>query len=1435
METKHLPQARHLGGCNSESPLLSARAENTGTPRQHQHLHQHQHQQQEQQQQQDSNVDNGGREVDDSLSLPWLADRFYLNVLASLRDDPQSDWPLARHSKSGSGSVNCSSTNNDTNGNSDRSDRGFTEGGHMYENGPFFSLERLVDVVSGDGRPGIKAALFGTFSLEMGRMAKEIPSLFSTSNRTIPVLVLHGDKSLLRRPRRPSTSPRAAARVASTAPTASAAERSAEATREVPSESAAQRKDADMQEEVCGRGKTRPPSPGGGSRSVGGDCGKGGGSGSGASGRRGVGGGKGSLGNGGGHARADQRERGALAVGQSGVVDDEDHDSDEDEDPEGGSDTELEETEKEEEEEDEGRGYEEEEEEAGEGEEKGKRKEGAEGEGRQPEDYFLYRKGSNPNAPSWLREQQEAAGRLDRLIGWEMLMPGLVQVEKVDAAHLGVHHPKFGLLFLKDGSVVVYIGTGNMGVDTAIDATWVQRFGRREKSKSADGQGEGEGEGDGTVVAPGDPSCGEEGEGGGGICGGNHGDDRTTWEGDFADTLQGFLQKESRLMEDMAKRKRESGDGVAKRPLHNTPARFLFRELGIRRLEDHFDFTTAAVDLIPTAPADADAREKKKRKRLSLQRKQQEKLRRRQEKLEPQKRKEWRVSTPASLDENGSTPGRSPPASPAQAAKPLASRGRPQTTPPAMRRPLSAPPANTGAPVGSEGGGGKHGAGGGRAGGAAWLGAGADQCACEDRDAPSSGLDGGGGGDNGSGGPEEAREKSGAGETVAALFSYGQLRMRHVLSKRRQQVGEMGPEDLLILQPTSIGSGIDAGFMEVVAKNLMPDSVESLGRDRWLESRLNSVRIVWPSAQYMDFCRRDMSKSKFLEDRQSATTMEVDHEYVMGEPVEEDAGNGFVFMSPDNFDSMAPDLHACLHTFQLHPATALALPPRPAHVKSAMRLRRAPPLMHQIPPPSPHQYQQQQQQQHVTPAFESGEDGNVLGASRSSSGRPSGSIGEESAGADGAAGCNGGSDGDGGVCEHAQHFAWFLLTSACLSKGAQGEVTHCTSTGTTSGVEFKNVELGVLFHSGPDRAYYAPAPPDCSCRSCDLRRRRCRRARGPGTLSSLTPPLLPPRPKAARLGAPPPSPSNVLGQHGLADDGAATWAATVRTSAALAAGRTGLQRRGRPRRRPRPRPIPLPVPFCLDSESYADPEGDSPHARFAPFMQTLKKDRPWSAEVQRLLRHEKKKEPEEDINEGCNRGDGTAAVGDLLEIVARLEEGFDTDARSVDSRFHDIRFSAEVSKARATLMGVKAGVNEILKSFSGTVSSGQILAIIGASGTGKTSPLDVLMEMRDNYASIPTRERVCLGQAILLTMDQTANFGPAIDNLEHLTILGHWPEGLVNPADYLLERRGLGFLSSFRRLQALIARATLNSLRVYAAYAFRLVLFLCFSFFLGSV
>lgn len=78
-------------------------------------------------------------------------------------------------------------------------------------------------------------------------------------------------------------------------------------------------------------------------------------------------------------------------------------------------------------------------------------------------------------------------------------------------------------------------------------------------------------------------------------------------------------------------------------------------------------------------------------------------------------------------------------------------------------------------------------------------------------------------------------------------------------------------------------------------------------------------------------------------------------------------------------------------------------------------------------------------------------------------------------------------------------------------------------------------------------------------------------------------------------------------------------------------------------------------------------------------------------------------------------------------------------APQTDFRFRDIRFTVEVSKTKAAVMGEKAGVKEILKGVSGVVASGQILAIVGASGAGKTSLLDVLV------GKVSRISRICAG------------------------------------------------------------------------------------------
>lgn len=63
----------------------------------------------------------------------------------------------------------------------------------------------------------------------------------------------------------------------------------------------------------------------------------------------------------------------------------------------------------------------------------------------------------------------------------------------------------------------------------------------------------------------------------------------------------------------------------------------------------------------------------------------------------------------------------------------------------------------------------------------------------------------------------------------------------------------------------------------------------------------------------------------------------------------------------------------------------------------------------------------------------------------------------------------------------------------------------------------------------------------------------------------------------------------------------------------------------------------------------------------------------------------------------------------------------------VELRFRDVRFSVELSRTKAFFTGGKVGRKEILQGVSGVVGTGQILAIIGSSGAGKTSLLDILV------------------------------------------------------------------------------------------------------------
>lgn len=131
---------------------------------------------------------------------------------------------------------------------------------------------------------------------------------------------------------------------------------------------------------------------------------------------------------------------------------------------------------------------------------------------------------------------------------------------------------------------------------------------------------------------------------------------------------------------------------------------------------------------------------------------------------------------------------------------------------------------------------------------------------------------------------------------------------------------------------------------------------------------------------------------------------------------------GYVFLKPSVYEDMGTDLHDCMRTFQIHPATGL--PRRPGHIKSVMRLR-PPPTAVGIPDGgtssgSSRRRREAAEPVRAPPEHEAGERmvGTGSGSFVAGGGDDVGDFSAISA----------------GPCEHSQHLAWLLLSSACLSK-----------------------------------------------------------------------------------------------------------------------------------------------------------------------------------------------------------------------------------------------------------------------------------------------------------------------------------------------------------------------------------------------------------------
>ena len=262
--------------------------------------------------------------------------------------------------------------------------------------------------------------------------------------------------------------------------------------------------------------------------------------------------------------------------------------------------------------------------------------------------------------------------------------------------------------------------------------------------------------------------------------------------------------------------------------------------------------------------------------------------------------------------------------------------------------------------------------------------------------------------------------------SISRKFLYGPQRMVHVLAQRKIPPSLLDDNDRLIFQPTSFGGDWDPRSLANLVRSYMgyvgPGA--SPIRDADILQRLD---IVWPT----DYFVRELSK--YIPDQYSNQHRVVPPaadislgfasfaEAVRDTKVDPEKENGGkLFFSAESFNRLHWD---CLSRMVLYESSVPAQRPilLTPHFKSVARL------------------------------FDGKSDYRI----RKELGVPK--------------------------CE--AYFSWFLLTSACLSRGAQGEVAAAATRPRVvqGGLHsYANFELGVLFTSRKDRLY-CWKPMSCCC------------------------------------------------------------------------------------------------------------------------------------------------------------------------------------------------------------------------------------------------------------------------------------------------------------------------------------------------------------------
>ena len=263
-------------------------------------------------------------------------------------------------------------------------------------------------------------------------------------------------------------------------------------------------------------------------------------------------------------------------------------------------------------------------------------------------------------------------------------------------------------------------------------------------------------------------------------------------------------------------------------------------------------------------------------------------------------------------------------------------------------------------------------------------------------------------------------------------FRYGRQRVEHILATeaavgRQAVLLHSSKNDRLVVQPTSFGGNWRRVEMAEVCRSYLNLDINDQEGDDY--SALGRLDIVWPSREFMGAINKETRQRQIRGPSPRSVATLHDEEYEISKTSSSGATapvptSSFVFMSSQTFNSCEESCISRLAMFKTSDP-----PQRPRvlapHFKSVSRCVRG--------------------------KAERSRLRDVHGKSK-------------------------------------EYFSWFLLTSACLSLGAQGKSTtiQCSSTDRKV-VSYANFELGVLFtshlnskHHGQQRLYCFK-PRRCSC------------------------------------------------------------------------------------------------------------------------------------------------------------------------------------------------------------------------------------------------------------------------------------------------------------------------------------------------------------------